>query len=95
MNETAAFGILLAILQASDFHGGLSGLQGKAWCKMKAVVNIMTDVYENGYRSKRLERITQLHLFLRSPNEYNLDFNGGALRLRLAKEVISPTVFGS
>ena len=77
MNEIAAsFGILLTILQASDFHRGLSGLFGKASCMMNAEVNTFTGVLENGYRSYGLERIAQLHLSSSLPYEYSLDGKG-------------------
>jgi len=94
MNETAAsLGIDLAILQASEFHNGLSGTWGKASCKIKAAVKTLTGVWQNGYRSYGLGRIIQLHLSLNIPNEYILELDGGAFKCRVAKNVISP--FGS
>ena len=52
MNETTeSFGILLAILQASEFHNGLSGVWGKASCDMSCGVKTQTGVLQNGYCS--------------------------------------------
>ena len=68
-DTAASFGMLLAILHTSEFHGGLSGLCGKASCEMNAVVMILTGVWENEYCSYGLERIAQLHFSGKLPNE--------------------------